>query len=230
MDDEDEFVDAVEGREEEEEGLSDQEDGEEPGDDDGGFGDDDFGDFGDFNEQQESEEDQVHEEYVPDIEEAAQRPETIQIDDSNAGEPDTIEEGSPPIVPPLIFFLTKKFLDFKGKTREQIRQEVFNFLEEADPSPDPIEPPPSDSPPERLDNERAMSLWNQLAAPVPLNPPDWKRSRIRRHFLVSLGIPVNLDEILPASGKKKKLILPSTKPETPSPMLSGKLPPVAPPL
>ena len=75
-----------------------------------------------------------------------------------------------------------------------------------------------------------MSLWNQLASPVPLNPPDWKRSRIRRLFLVSLGIPVNLDEILPASGKKKKLILPSTKPETPKPSLSGKLPPSAPAL
>ena len=74
-----------------------------------------------------------------------------------------------------------------------------------------------------------MSLWNQLAAPVPLNPPDWKRSRIRRLFLVSLGIPVNLDEILPASGKKKKLVLPSTKPETADPSLSGKPAPLAPP-
>ena len=34
------------------------------------------------------------------------------------------------------------------------------------------------------------------------------RSRIRRLFLVSLGVPVDLDEILPAS-KQKKLILPS---------------------
>jgi Domain of unknown function (DUF5102) len=74
-----------------------------------------------------------------------------------------------------------------------------------------------------------MSLWNQLAAPVPLNPPDWKRSRIRRLFLVSLGIPVNLDEILPASGKKKKLVLPSTKPEIPVSSISGKAPPLAPP-
>jgi hypothetical protein len=74
-----------------------------------------------------------------------------------------------------------------------------------------------------------MSLWNQLAAPVPLNPPDWKRSRIRRLFLVSLGIPVNLDEILPASGKKKKLVLPSTKSETPASTLSGKQLPKAPP-
>lgn len=229
MDDEDEFVDAVDGREEEE-GLSGQEDGDEAGDNDDGFGDDDFGDFGDFNEQQGSEdEDEVHEEYDPDVEETAQRAKRIQMHEPSAVERDTIEEASSPLVPPLIFFLTKKFLDFKGKTREQIRQEVFNFLEEAHPSPDPIEPPPSESPPERLDNERAMSLWNQLAAPVPLNPPDWKRSRIRRLFLVSLGVPVNLDEILPASGKKKKLVLPSTKPETLAPTLSGKLPPVAPP-
>jgi hypothetical protein len=45
-------------------------------------------------------------------------------------------------------------------------------------------------------------------APPPLQPPDWVRSRIRRLFLVSLGVPVDLDEILPAS-KQKKLILPS---------------------
>ncbi|KAJ4297218.1 hypothetical protein N0V88_004136 [Collariella sp. IMI 366227] len=37
---------------------------------------------------------------------------------------------------------------------------------------------------------------------------DWIRSRIRRLFLVSLGVPVDLDEILPAS-KQKKLVLPS---------------------
>lgn len=51
-------------------------------------------------------------------------------------------------------------------------------------------------------------MWTQLVAPPPLQPPDWVRSRIRRLFLVSLGVPVDLDEILPAS-KQKKLILPS---------------------
>lgn len=45
-------------------------------------------------------------------------------------------------------------------------------------------------------------------APPPLSPPDWIRSRTRRLFLVSLGVPVDLDEILPAS-KQKKLVLPS---------------------
>lgn len=57
--------------------------------------------------------------------------------------------------------------------------------------------------------ERSQSLWGQLVAPPPLQPPDWIRSRIRRLFLVSLGVPVDLDEILPAS-KQKKLVLPST--------------------
>lgn len=55
---------------------------------------------------------------------------------------------------------------------------------------------------------RSASLWSQLVAPPPLSPPDWIRSRIRRLFLVSLGVPVDLDEILPAS-KQKKLVLPS---------------------
>lgn len=57
-------------------------------------------------------------------------------------------------------------------------------------------------------SQRSASLWSQLVAPPPLQPPDWIRSRIRRAFLVSLGVPVDLDEILPAS-KQKKLVLPS---------------------
>ena len=39
-------------------------------------------------------------------------------------------------------------------------------------------------------------------------PPNWTRSRIRRLFLVSLGVPVDLDEILPPS-KQKRLVLPN---------------------
>ncbi|KAF7592728.1 hypothetical protein BBP40_012559 [Aspergillus hancockii] len=57
-----------------------------------------------------------------------------------------------------------------------------------------------------------------LVAPPPLQPQNWVKSRIRRLFLVSLGVPVDLDEILPAS-KQKKLILPSINPsgsDTPS--------------
>ncbi|KAL8989709.1 MAG: hypothetical protein Q9177_001467 [Variospora cf. flavescens] len=56
---------------------------------------------------------------------------------------------------------------------------------------------------------RSHSLFTQLIAPPPLSPPDWLRSRTRRLFLVSLGVPIDLDEILPKS-KQKKLVLPST--------------------
>jgi hypothetical protein len=63
-------------------------------------------------------------------------------------------------------------------------------------------------PNEPILTDRSASLWSQLVAPPPLQPPNWIRSRIRRLFLVSLGVPVDLDEILPAS-KQKKLVLPN---------------------
>ncbi|MCJ1309481.1 hypothetical protein MMC25_003141 [Agyrium rufum] len=62
-------------------------------------------------------------------------------------------------------------------------------------------------------SSRSSSLYSQLVAPPPLQPPNWVRSRIRRLFLVSLGVPIDLDEILPAS-KQKKLILPYTSSPT----------------
>ena len=67
---------------------------------------------------------------------------------------------------------------------------------------------------------RSASLWSQLVAPPPLAPPDWIRSRTRRLFLVSLGVPVDLDEILPAS-KQKKLVLPSLNIRAASPRTSS---------
>lgn len=70
-------------------------------------------------------------------------------------------------------------------------------------------------------SERSLSLWSQLVAPPPLQPPNWVKSRIRRLFLVSLGVPVDLDEILPAS-KQKKLILPSINPEDSSTTIRSK--------
>ncbi|KAF7549866.1 hypothetical protein G7046_g8197 [Stylonectria norvegica] len=69
-------------------------------------------------------------------------------------------------------------------------------------------------------NPRSASLWSQLVAPPPLAPPDWIRSRTRRLFLVSLGVPVDLDEILPAS-KQKKLVLPSLNIPSTSPRTSS---------
>ncbi|KAJ5185058.1 hypothetical protein N7491_007071 [Penicillium cf. griseofulvum] len=70
----------------------------------------------------------------------------------------------------------------------------------------PVEPIPDST--AIFSTERSLSLWSQLVAPPPLQPQNWVKSRIRRLFLVSLGVPVDLDEILPAS-KQKKLVLPS---------------------
>lgn len=84
------------------------------------------------------------------------------------------------------------------------------YLDELFPTTKTLAPP--ESIPESYSiflTDRSVSLWSQLVAPPPLQPPNWVRSRIRRLFLVSLGVPVDLDEILPAS-KQKKLILPST--------------------
>jgi hypothetical protein len=67
------------------------------------------------------------------------------------------------------------------------------------------EPIPDSSP--IFPSDRSRSLWKQLITPPPLQPPNWTQSRIRRLFLVSLGVPVDLDEILPPS-KQKKLVLP----------------------
>ncbi|RKF54126.1 hypothetical protein GcC1_214047 [Golovinomyces cichoracearum] len=70
---------------------------------------------------------------------------------------------------------------------------------------------------------RSASLWSQLVASPSLQPPNWIQSRIRRLFLVSLGVPVDLDEILPAS-KQKKLVLPSVNLTSNSPRNSSDSP------
>ena len=41
----------------------------------------------------------------------------------------------------------------------------------------------------------SRELYTQLITPPDLKPLDWKRSRVRREQLISLGVPVNLDEV-----------------------------------
>ncbi|KAL8972289.1 MAG: hypothetical protein Q9197_002843 [Variospora fuerteventurae] len=76
-------------------------------------------------------------------------------------------------------------------------------------SPPQVSGQPSGPPRSLFLTPRSHSLFTQLIAPPPLSPPNWLRSRTRRLFLVSLGVPIDLDEILPKS-KQKKLVLPST--------------------
>ncbi|KAK2023572.1 hypothetical protein LX32DRAFT_600453, partial [Colletotrichum zoysiae] len=155
--------------------------------------DDDFGDdFDDFEEGAEADGD------FDDFDDGFQEPEFEA--------PAPAPAPSLPQVPSLPFVIP----DFDGLDSEDVLQAVDPYLntlfppEELDVSP----PPPITKENPIFLTPRSASLWSQLVAPPPLAPPDWIRSRIRRLFLVSLGVPVDLDEILPAS-KQKKLVLPS---------------------
>lgn len=112
--------------------------------------------------------------------------------------------------------------DFDGLESDEVLSRTEPYLDALFPPEEldcPTLPPlPKDM--SIFNTPRAAPLWSQLVAPPPLAPPDWIRSRTRRLFLVSLGVPVDLDEILPAS-KQKKLILPSLSIPAASPRTSG---------
>ncbi|KAF6841122.1 hypothetical protein CPLU01_00683 [Colletotrichum plurivorum] len=165
---------------------------------DGEADDDDFGDdFDDFEEGGEADGD------FDDFEDGFQEPE--------------FQAPAPAPAPsvPQILSLPFSIPDFEDLDGEDVLQAVDPLLNTLFPPEDlDVSPPP----PITKENPifltpRSASLWSQLVAPPPLAPPDWIRSRIRRLFLVSLGVPVDLDEILPAS-KQKKLILPSLQVHT----------------
>lgn len=185
--------------------ITDGADGDDDGDDD--FGDD-FDDFEDGDEEAE----------FDDFDDGFQEPETPAAPPSSA-----------PAVQPLSFVCShmpsaplfklsadpsqQPIPDFDGldpddivKTTEPYLNALFPTTAGGDDETSPVVPPSKDHP--IFLTPRSASLWSQLVAPPPLQPPDWIRSRIRRLFLVSLGVPVDLDEILPAS-KQKKLVLPS---------------------
>ncbi|KAJ5492715.1 hypothetical protein N7539_001461 [Penicillium diatomitis] len=155
-------------------------------DEPGGMNDnDDFGDFDDFDDD-------------------FQEPEVVE----HVADTSTTFSQQPPAsisVPPLIdfndFSSTSELLTALSDTLD----DIFPAVKDLHSLP-PVEPIPDSS--AIFSTERSLSLWSQLVAPPPLQPQNWVKSRIRRLFLVSLGVPVDLDEILPAS-KQKKLILPS---------------------
>ncbi len=52
----------------------------------------------------------------------------------------------------------------------------------------------------------SRKLYDTLMSYVPpTQPVNWTRSRIRRHHLIELGIPINLDEVLPQPTALKSL-------------------------
>ncbi|KAF3901709.1 hypothetical protein ABW20_dc0108255 [Dactylellina cionopaga] len=143
-------------------------------------GDDDFGDFGDFD---------------------AAEPDA-QVEASNADVAIYQQQAQRPAMP-----------DFIKMSRDEMKtriDEIISSLYSQAGKPSNVPLPPLPATNGAFLTERSQSLWTQLCTPPPLQPPNWKLSRIRRLFLVSLGVPVDLDEILPADTKQKKLVLPSS--------------------
>ncbi|KAJ7228481.1 hypothetical protein GGX14DRAFT_384937 [Mycena pura] len=65
-----------------------------------------------------------------------------------------------------------------------------------------------------LMNPESRELYTMLFKSPPTKAPNWTRSRIRRQHLIALGIPVNLDEVLPpqANGHSMPPIQVTTRP------------------
>ncbi|KAG6245658.1 hypothetical protein E4U23_005193 [Claviceps purpurea] len=124
--------------------------------------------------------------------------------------------------PVLLSQLPFPIPDFDGLSPDEVLSATEQCLNSLFP-PEELDLPAPETLPKESSlflTPRSASLWSQLVAPPPLAPPDWIRSRTRRLFLVSLGVPVDLDEILPAS-KQKKLILPSLHLRASSPGAGG---------
>ncbi|KAL2042062.1 hypothetical protein N7G274_005250 [Stereocaulon virgatum] len=160
-----------------------------------GFGDD----FDDFEAGAENE-------AFGDFDDGFQQASESNEEDEKIERPPSLIQTLPPSTSPF------PLLDFSElDTLDEIITATSPYLNEIFPSTRNAYPPAPEPPSNRNSiflTDRSLSLWSQLVAPPPLQPPNWVRSRIRRLFLVSLGVPVDLDEILPAS-KQKKLILPS---------------------
>ncbi|KAE8351452.1 hypothetical protein BDV28DRAFT_149985 [Aspergillus coremiiformis] len=161
-------------------------------------------DFDDFAEEQDMGEDDFG-----DFDDGFQEPSTEVAEDEPVDR--TPQLLTPPALPPVVDLDTCQSLPDLFATLDESLDRLYPASKEVASLP-LIEPLQNKS--AIFNTERSLSLWSQLVAPPPLQPQNWVKSRIRRLFLVSLGVPVDLDEILPAS-KQKKLILPSINPGGP---------------
>ncbi|PLB45620.1 hypothetical protein P170DRAFT_439361 [Aspergillus steynii IBT 23096] len=160
-------------------------------------------DFDDFAEEQDMGEDDD----FGDFDDGFQEP-SAEVTEDEFIEPTEIQPSQPPTppsVPPLLDFDAFQSLSDLNAALNDPLDRLFPASKEVSSLPQ-VEPIQNSS--AIFNSERSLSLWSQLVAPPPLQPQNWVKSRIRRLFLVSLGVPVDLDEILPAS-KQKKLVLPS---------------------
>ncbi|KAG5926424.1 hypothetical protein E4U42_003341 [Claviceps africana] len=178
----------------------------------------------DENNEQEEQGDEFDDEFGDDFDDFEEGAQDAEFDDFEDGfqQPQPSPAASYGAPPALLSQLPFPIPDYDGLSPDEVLSATEQCLDSLF-SPEELDLPI----PETLPNvsslfltPRSASLWSQLVAPPPLAPPDWIRSRTRRLFLVSLGVPVDLDEILPAS-KQKKLILPSLNLRATSPSSGG---------
>ncbi|OCH92153.1 hypothetical protein OBBRIDRAFT_773827 [Obba rivulosa] len=155
--------------------------------------DDDFGDFGDFGDIQEIGD-------VPTFEEAVEFSEEVRIPSSSGKEWEPVRLDPMPSRPDLQAQVDEILEplwatdDMSQLTEEDIRQvEGLNQI---------------------LVTSESRQLYRLLLPNTPptMQPVNWTRSRIRRQHLISLGIPVNLDEVLPRTNGKLPTLEISTRP------------------
>ncbi|KAL7927706.1 hypothetical protein ACQKWADRAFT_277573 [Trichoderma austrokoningii] len=167
-------------------------------------------------EEEEEKEDGEEDDFGDDFDDFEEGGHDDDFDDFEDGfqnaEPTTTTTSAPlPVQPQPQYSLPFSIPDFDGLGPDEVTSAIEPCLHDLFP-PEELDfqafPPISKDVSSIFLTPRSASLWSQLVAPPPLAPPDWIRSRTRRLFLVSLGVPVDLDEILPAS-KQKKLVLPS---------------------
>ncbi|KAJ5581870.1 hypothetical protein N7535_000490 [Penicillium sp. DV-2018c] len=166
-------------------------------------------DFDEFVEEQEDMEDDD----FGDFDDGFQEPSTGEPLPDGIDTPQQTHAPPPPLIDFDSFKSTSELLD----TLQDTLNTLFPATQDLSSLP-ALEPIPDSS--AIFSTDRSLSLWSQLVAPPPLQPQNWVKSRIRRLFLVSLGVPVDLDEILPAS-KQKKLVLPSVDLEGTGPKSPG---------
>ncbi|GAA5892144.1 hypothetical protein JCM8208_001448 [Rhodotorula glutinis] len=138
----------------------------------GEAGDDEFGDFGDFGD-------------------------AAPLDEAAFDAPAPVVPPAAPAPVPSSAYPPLR-LDLSNTSRRAVAPQLRDFFAEAFPaSVQAVNDDPErqvEGPAQVLVTESSRSLLKSLSTVPPLKPLDWRRSRIRREHLISMGIPVNLDE------------------------------------
>lgn len=95
--------------------------------------------------------------------------------------------------------LTNDIFDDNRQLDTTMDDLVASIYRDTEPQVSNDIPEIGDIKPENLLSVRSETLLKELITIPKLAPPDWKRSSIRRHFLISIGVPIDLDEVLPSN-------------------------------